>query len=413
LKKWVWLLLASLLTACHAPPPQQHTQPTGPDVLPAATPSPTQTPAAAPATQPEATREPEPVIISEWEETLSQMTIREKIGQLFIYRLPGGAKTVNTAVRQLTEELHPGGFILFGENVESIDQVHSLTEGLQTLSKILLFIAIDEEGGRVSRIGKLYEEKIPPALQIGETGDPQNVYDAYVTIGERLHSLGVNMNYAPVADIWSNEANTVIGNRAFGRNAEIAANMVEAAVKGLKDTGVLSVVKHFPGHGDTAEDSHFHIAMYNHDRTRFDAMEAIPFLRGIHAGTDGVMVGHIATPLLKKENPIAEWMGPLFESGRLPATFSDYWLTDVLRGEMGFDGLIITDALEMGALTAHFTQEQIAVGAFLAGSDILLIPTDPKTAFAAILNAYESGIITEERLDASVKRILQAKHRLR
>jgi beta-N-acetylhexosaminidase len=164
-----------------------------------------------------------------------------------------------------------------------------------------------------------------------------------------------------------------------------------------------------PGHGDTYEDSHFRLAFYPHDRQRFHSVEALPFLYGISAGADGVMVGHISTPLLQNKEPVLYWMGPWLESGTLPATFSDFWLQDILRGEMGFDGLIITDALDMRALTDHFTVEQIAVGAFLAGADILLMPTHTERAFYALLEAYRTGVITTERLNESVRRILTVK----
>jgi beta-N-acetylhexosaminidase len=290
-------------------------------------------------------------------------------------------------------------------------QVQTLTKELQDLSHLPLFIGIDEEGGRVSRVGRLFDSLIPPAYNIGRQGNPALAYDAARTIGSRLVLLGINMNFAPVADIWSNPANTVIGNRAFGRDLNIVGDMVEAAVKGFTAEGVLSVIKHFPGHGDTNEDSHFQLAFYYHNRERFDQMEVVPFIRGIQAGTDGVMIGHISTPAFQYSRQLKSWMAPWIESGKLPATFSDFWLQEVLRNEMGFDGLIITDSLQMKALTDHFTSAQIVVGAFLAGSDILLMPANPHTAFQALLDAYHSGLFDEERLNQSVRRILQAKLR--
>jgi beta-N-acetylhexosaminidase len=273
-----------------------------------------------------------------------------------------------------------------------------------------LFIAIDEEGGRVSRAGFLFDDlPTPAAFTIGNGGDTNAAYQYARTIGARLAQLGVNMNFAPVADIWTNPANTVIGNRAFSACPHIAGQMVAATIQGLQAEGILSVIKHFPGHGDTYEDSHYHLAFYPHERERFNTIEAIPFLAGIAAGADGVMVGHLSTPLLQNKEPILDWMGDWLENGSLPATFSDFWLQDILRGEMGFNGLIITDALDMRALTNHFTPEQIALGAFLAGADILLMPTHPERAFYALLEAFHAGIITEERIDASVRRIIEIK----
>ncbi|MCL2500931.1 MAG: glycoside hydrolase family 3 protein [Defluviitaleaceae bacterium] len=307
-----------------------------------------------------------------------------------------------------------GGIILFGNNVSSVEQVQKLTTDLQAVAAPLpLFIAIDEEGGRVSRVGRLFDDlPAPAAFAIGNTGDTNVAYEAARTIGRRLMQLGVNMNFAPVADVWTNPSNTVIGNRAFGSDAYVCGEMVAAFVRGLHAEGIFSVVKHFPGHGDTYEDSHYRMAFYPHGRERFDTVEAVPFLAGIAAGADGVMAGHISTPLLQNEEPVLDWMGPWLESGTLPATFSDFWLQDVLRGEMGFDGLIITDALDMRALTDHFTVEQIALGAFLAGADILLMPTHTERAFYALLDAYHTGVFTTERLHDSLRRILNAKEGL-
>jgi beta-N-acetylhexosaminidase len=408
--RFIGIAFILIITACAANPPETadflQTQPDSPIQIEAPTPKPTVIP------EPGSVIKPEEEKTDPIEEAIRQMTVREKIGQLIIARLPGRAVDINADTKRLIEELNIGGFILFGENVESIEQVRALTADLQALSAAPLFIAIDEEGGRVSRLGKLYEEKIPPMLRVGESGNPQLAYEISKTIGGRLVELGINMNFAPVADIWSNEKNTVIGDRAFGKDAETAATMVEAAVRGFKDSGVLPVLKHFPGHGDTAEDSHKQIAVYHHDKTRFDAVEALPFKRGIASGADGVMTGHIATPLLQGEKPVLGWMEPWHTEGRLPATFSDYWIRDILRGEMGFGGLIITDALEMGALTNNFHAGDVAVGAFLAGADILLIPVDPWAAAEALTEAYESGLISEERLNESVRRIITAKESL-
>jgi beta-N-acetylhexosaminidase len=296
--------------------------------------------------------------------------------------------------------------------VESREQVSALLADMKQkaeASGIPLFIGVDEEGGRVTRIGQLYEERIPPMLSIGSTGDTQNAYDAAFTIGERLADLGFNINFAPVADVWSNPDNTVIGDRAFSTDAETVALMVEAAVKGFNDAGILSVVKHFPGHGDTAQDSHSEIAVYAYDRERFETVEALPFIRGVRAGADGVMVGHIATPQLQNEKAVCEFLQPWLDDGRLPATLSDYWMQNVLRNELRYDGLIITDALDMGALTKNFTVEQITLGAFMAGADVLLIPSDIPAAIDALTKAYDEGLFSDERLDASVRRILRVK----
>jgi beta-N-acetylhexosaminidase len=333
------------------------------------------------------------------------MTLREKIGQLFIARVPQD-------YGYYIDGLHVGGFLLFKNDVESLGQVSALIADMRQkaeASGIPLFFGVDEEGGRVTRVGQLYDERIPSMLSIGKTGDVKNAYDAAFTIGGRLDNLGFNLNFAPVADVWSNPDNTVIGDRAFSTDADTAALMVEAAVKGFNDAGILSVVKHFPGHGDTAQDSHLEIAVYPYDRERFETVEALPFIRGVRAGADGVMVGHIATPQMQNEKAVCDFLQPWLDDERLPATFSDYWMQNVLRNELRYDGLIITDALDMGALTENFTAEQITLGAFMAGADVLLIPSDIPAAIGALTKAYDDGVFTDERLDASVRRILRAK----
>ena len=323
------------------------------------------------------------------DEFINNMSLEEKIGQLFIARMPRMAQA-----ESLIRNYHIGGFILFGGDVSSIEQVQDLTAQLQDASDIPLFIAVDEEGGRVSRVGRLFAERSGSAFSIGQTGDTQNAYDAYYNIGTKLRYLGFNMNFAPVADVWSNPANTVIGDRAFGTEPELVAEMVAAAVKGLQSADVLAVIKHFPGHGDTYEDSHYNRSFYHHDRARFDAVEAIPFRRGIEAGADGVMMGHIITPQILTETP------------NLPATFSSYFMEQVLREEMGFDGLIITDALDMSALSRYYSQEEIVLNAFINGADILLMPDNPGVAINAMIRAFNDGYFTEERLHESLRRIL-------
>jgi len=347
---------------------------------------------------------------------IASLTLREKIGQLIMPRLPWQTTHFTPALEAWLAEYPVGGIILFADNVQSIQQVQALTAAFHEASNHPLLIATDEEGGRVSRVGRLFDDSDFPiiaAYDIGLTGDPQVAYTTGYVIAQQLITLGINMNFAPVADVWTNPANTVIGTRAFAREPYLAGLMVENIVRGLNSGGVLSTIKHFPGHGDTYEDSHYLLAFYPHDRDRFDQIEAPPFLRGIEAGTQAVMIGHLATPEFNDNQVvIMEWMPELIESGTLPATFSRFWLQHVLRDEMGFDGLIITDALEMRALSDHFTPQQIAITAFLAGADILLMPTDVPATFNALLAAFEEGIIEEERLHASLRRIYLAHQEL-
>jgi len=344
---------------------------------------------------------------------LAQLTLEEKIGQLIMPRLPWQTTAVNADLQPWLDAIPFGGFILFSDNVQSIGQVQQLTNDLQAQARLPLFISTDEEGGRVSRVGRLFPNGATlPAFEIGQMS-VHYAYDIAAVNADRLLPLGINMNFAPVADIWSNPSNTVIGNRSFGHTAEVVSPHVAAAVEGLQDSGVFATLKHFPGHGDTYEDSHYQLAFHNHDIYRFWEKEALPFISGIEAGAAAIMTGHISTPQISGHTALLPWMQPWIDSGNLPATFSDFWLQEVLRGEMGFGGLIITDGLEMRALTDHFMCGQIALGAFLAGADILLIPANPAEAFQALLDGYHEGIFTRERLNESVRRILYAKEGLR
>ena len=352
---------------------------------------------------------PEPVC--EAEAWIASLSLREKIGQLIMPRLPWQTTQVTPAIASWFADYPVGGIILFADNVDSIQQVQALTADLQAASYHPLFISTDEEGGRVSRVGRLFADDdfaVLPAYEIGRYYAAAMAYMTGQVIGQRLIYLGINMNFAPVADVWTNPANTVIGNRSFGSDPDVAGHFVATTVRGLNSAGVLSTLKHFPGHGDTYEDSHYLLAVYPHDRERFDRVEVVPFINGIEAGAHAVMMGHIATPQLQNAAAPLYWMEPWLASGTLPATFSDFWVQDVLRGEMGFEGLVITDALEMRALSDHFTPQQIAVGAFVAGADILLIPTNVPATFDALIEAYHDGVFDTERLHESLRRIFWA-----
>ncbi|MCL1788418.1 MAG: hypothetical protein FWG38_10575, partial [Defluviitaleaceae bacterium] len=294
---------------------------------------------------------------------LNNLTLEEKIGQLIMPRLPWRTTSAkHMEIQDWLDAIPFGGFILFSDNVESIPQVQALTRDLRYSRvshrsdryRLPNFISTDEEGGRVSRVGSLFGGATPAAFTIGEAGDLQLTYDTAAVNAQRLVQLGINMNFAPVADVWSNPANAVIGTRAFGHTAEVAAPNVAATVQGLQDSGIFATLKHFPGHGDTYEDSHYQLAFHNHGIDRFWEVEALPFAAGIEAGAAAVMTGHISTPQVTGHTALLPWMEPWIESGNLPATFSDFWLQTVLRGQLGFEGLIITDGLEMRALTDHF-----------------------------------------------------------
>jgi len=248
------------------------------------------------------------------------------------------------------------------------------------------------------RTNKLDVPRIPPAFETGKTGDPQNAYNNAQTIAGYLKLLGFNVDFAPSADVFTNPDNTVIGDRAFSSDPNKAAEMVKYFTKGLLDNGVLPTVKHFPGHGDTVADSHYGIAVTNKTLEELEACEFIPFQAGIDAGTVFVMAGHISAPN-------ADLYGSI-----LPAEFSGFLLHDILREQLGFKGIIITDALNMGAISLYYTSEETAVKSVLAGVDMLLMPENFKEAYDGLIKAVKSGEITEERINESVARILTAKY---
>lgn len=337
------------------------------------------------------------------EKQIKNMSLKEKIGQLFIVAFRSNLKGeplhyLDDYTRHIIEEYNPGGIILFSQNIDSIQQTKKLIEEFKLNAKVPMFIAIDEEGGKVSRLnssGKMHATKLPGNQLIGKTGETELAFRTGVLIAEELSSLGFNMNFAPVADVNTNPKNPVIGSRSFGSEPGLVGEMVVEMVRGMQSKSICTVLKHFPGHGDTSQDSHNDAVVLNHNRERLDKVEFIPFIKGIEAGTDGIMTAHIQIPEITGES--------------IPATLSPEILTGILRNEMNFDNLIITDALEMKAISKYWSPAEASVAAFKAGADILLMPGSLSEAFNAILDAINKGEIPVERLDDSVRRILRVK----
>ena len=326
------------------------------------------------------------------QEILAGMSTHEKVCQLFLLRpeaLTGTAFTADPAVWQSALEAYPVGGVFFAaSNLSGIDGTANAIAAMQTASSIPLFIAVDEEGGAVARVAStLGTTAFSPMYSYRDQGTA-TAYENARTIASDIAPLGFNLDFAPVADVWTNPANTVIGTRAYSDEPGEAAALVAAAVEGFAEGGVLSVLKHFPGHGDTAEDSHIGLAMNSKSLAELYDCELKPFMAGLEAGADMVMTGHILLPALDAETP---------------ASLSYAVTTELLRNELGFNGVVVTDALEMGALAAY-SDAEIAVRAIEAGADLLLAPVD---AFAA-MEAVENNIPTA-RLDESVLRILLLK----
>lgn len=351
----------------------------------------------------EATEIPEIVLGTEEkiEGLIANMTLEQKVGQMFFcaFRKDNSGNEIveiNDDIKKIIKDCGIGGVVLFSENIYDTQQVTDFINELQNETDIALFIGIDEEGGRVIRTDALDVPRIPSALNIGKTGDAQNAYNAAKTIAGYLSPLGFNVDFAPVADVFTNPSNTVIGDRAFSSDPDIASVMVKYFTEGLLENKILPVLKHFPGHGDTSEDSHYGVAVNKKTLAELSECEFIPFKSGIAANAPFVMAGHISTPNINGNN--------------LPAIFSSFLLQGILRKELGFNGIIITDSLDMGAITNNYTSEETVVNAILAGVDMLLIPEDFNNAYYGVINAVKSGEVTEERINESVRRILTVKY---
>jgi beta-N-acetylhexosaminidase len=346
--------------------------------------------------------------------TLKKLSIEQLAGQMVFPRFAGTYLSNDSdefeALSKLVRESHVGGVIAFG-GTEPVPQVMlnntygavvlgqplelaSIFNRLQSLAALPLLTSADFEWGVQMRIAGA--TKLPRAMAFGAAGDPQLAYDAAKIVAAESRALGVHVNFAPVADVNNNPRNPVINIRSFGEDPARAGAMVSAFTRGLQDGGMLATLKHYPGHGDTDVDSHIGLPVIAHDRARLDAVEFVPFKMGVAAGAAAVMVAHMEMPALDPE--------------RQPATFSHKIISGVLRP--GFDGLIFTDAMNMGAITRMTTPGDAAVRAVKAGIDVVLDTPDAAAAVVAIANAIKSGDIPRAQVEQSVRRILEAKARL-
>lgn len=339
------------------------------------------------------------ISFSRVDELMEDMTLEEKIGQLLVIGMEG--KTYGDELDHLIRQYHVGGIILLGKNISyPAGMLKLLNESKKANAayKIPLFISVDEEGGRVSRLPSSMK-KLPAAEFFGRTGDETLAYETGAYLADLLHAFGYNMNYAPVLDVHSNPKNPVIGDRAFSSNPDVVAELGMAVMKGMTDNGIISVVKHFPGHGDTHVDSHLSLPVIEKTIEELRKTELVPFKRAIEENADVIMVAHIMFSELDSV---------------YPSSLSAKVITDLLREEMHFEGVVITDDMTMGAIVNDYTVPEAAVQSFIAGSDLLLIAGDYENqvgTFNALKEAVQAGIISEERIDESVKRILSLKDR--
>lgn len=351
----------------------------------------------------ETTAEAIPVFVPEEkgaQTRLANMTPREKVGQLFIVTPEAlsadGVTSVSPALQSAIDEYRPGGFIFFSKNIISPTQLKAFTSDLKNAMKIKPFLSVDEEGGSVARIGNagFGVKRYASMASVGETGKTLAAFSAGQTIGAYLLDYGFDLDYAPVADVNSNPNNPVIGRRAFGKDPYLVADMAGAFIDGLHSVGVMSSLKHFPGHGDTVGDTHEGFVSLDKDWEELKKTELIPFIQNLEK-TDTVMIAHVA---LKKVT-----------GSDIPASLSYEIVTEKLRNELGFEGLILTDSLQMGAITKSYSSAEAAVLALEAGVDLLLMPENFPAAFEAVLDAVEEGRLSQERINESVLRILEAK----
>lgn len=344
---------------------------------------------------------------------IKKMSLREKVGQMFFVRpealdttihwteyqdLPDyKLQQVNKTMRDVSKDYPIGGMILYAHNIVDETQLGEFIAEIRTLNGSPL-LAIDEEGGRIARIANNKNFDVPKyesMAAIAESGDPSEAYKAAFTIGSYVKEYGFDIDYAPVADVNTNPENIVIGPRAFSDDPETAAEFVVSYLNGLDSAGVIGTLKHFPGHGDVKTDTHSGYAETNKTWEEMLECEMIPFKAGIEAGAQMIMTAHIAAPKVTGDD--------------LPATLSSVILQDKLRGELGFKGIIVTDAMDMGAITTQFGNAEAAIKSIQAGVDVVLCSKDFTQVFDAVVNAVEKGDIKETRIDESVKRILELK----
>lgn len=347
-----------------------------------------------------------PELQQQVDKVLTALTTEEKVAQLFIITPEALTGVQNVTMAGPTTEAafseYPVGGILYMENnIQSMEQISQMLDSMQRISLnrvgVPAFLSVDEEGGNVRRVsGRIGNiPYISDMYSVGSTGDPLQAYEVGVEIGNYLRQIGFNVDLAPVADVLTNSGNTVIGTRSFGPDPIMAAKMVSMEVTGLKEEGVCATLKHFPGHGNTFEDSHQGTAVSNKSLEELEECELIPFREGIEAGAQFVMVGHISLPNVIGDNT--------------PSSLSHVMMTDILRNKLGFSGIILTDALNMGAIVNTYGAGEASVKAFLAGADMILAPGDFQTAFYSMLEAVNDGRISQERLTESLRRIVELK----
>ena len=331
-------------------------------------------------------------ILTKVNKLMDKMSIEEKIAQMLVVYY--AKDTVDDNLKKSIKSTPFGGFILTRDNITTYDKTLKFVKDLQNNSSIPMIISIDEEGGNVQRLEYINDKKvthIPYMYELGKINDISLAYDTAKVMAEELRTIGVNITYAPVLDVYSNPNNPVIGKRSFSENPNIVSNMALSFSKGLEENKVIPTFKHFPGHGDTDTDSHISLPIINKTYEELKETELIPFQKAIDSGAKIIMIGHIALPKIVGDNT--------------PSSLSKKIVTNILKKDMHYDGLVITDALNMGALTNNYTDEEIYIKTIEAGVDLLLMPNGSKKAIEIIKKK-----VSEDRINESVRKILLFKY---
>ena len=348
-----------------------------------------------------------PTTTEEVQNIVDSMSLEEKVAQLFLVQPEaivdiGTATAAGDATKQAINKTPVGGFVYFSDNLQSEQQVQDMLRNVQKYSEdrigLPAFLSVDEEGGTVARVastGRFDVTDVGDMAKIGASGDVQQAKQAGETIGSYLSELGFNLDFAPDADVLTNPDNTVVKKRSFGSDPRVVSDMSLAVAQGLAQHQVYSVYKHFPGHGATAGDTHQGYAYTDKTLDELKQSELIPFENAIQNNAAFIMAAHISAPRVTGDDT--------------PASLSKTMITDILRGQMGYDGIVVTDAMNMGAVTEQYTSAQAAVKALQAGADLVLMPEDFQEAYQGVLDAVKDGTLTEQRINESVTRIVTVK----
>ncbi len=345
--------------------------------------------------------------IDEVQRIVSAMSLEDKVAQLFLVKPEaivdiGTATAAGESTKQAIDKTPVGGFVYFSDNLQSEQQVQEMLSNVQKYSKdrtgLPAFLSVDEEGGTVARVagsGRFDVTDVGNMSDIGASGDVQKAKQAGETIGTYLSALGFNLDFAPDADVLTNPENTVVKKRSFGSDPQVVSDMSLAVAQGLAQHQIHSVYKHFPGHGAAEGDTHKGYAYTNKTLDELKQSELVPFAHAIENGAEFIMAAHISVPNITNDDT--------------PTSLSKTMITDILREQMGYDGIVVTDAMNMGAVTEQYTSAQAAVKALQAGADIILMPENFQEAYQGVLDAVKSGELTEEQIDTAVTRIVKVK----